>query len=179
MHLFLERTFVVFSFALIGISIGVASFAAFEALAEEKKTPGTLVSLQGIYGKLPDGNALFSSVGISPETRRAVLMLSREPHCEKELRASGEKLKYVSATLPPGDFLFLADDSGNVLLQREIPQTRKIFELADEIKILSARLRSVPVSYFPIDKLRGKIRTDIYEGNTVFPVPAEKNGGLQ
>lgn len=179
MPLFLERNFAVSSLALVCAGAGLASFSLFEALAEEREKPGTLVSLQGLYRKLPDGNALFSSAKISTETRRAVLMLAREPRNEAEFLSASEKFETIKNALPSGNFIFLADDSGEVLLQREIPPTRKIFELADEIKILSARLRSVPVNYFPADCVREKIRTDVYAGNAEFPVPAEKNGGAR
>lgn len=105
-------------------------------------------------------------------------MLTREPRNKKELDETRETLNRFSEILPEGNLLFLIDDTGSILLQREIPKTRKIFELADELRILHARLKSVPVTYFPTDSLRGKIRTDIFEGNSEFPVPV-KNGGAR
>lgn len=176
MNLFIERRFVFSTLALITLCAGTGTFSALNALARERESSGMLVFSQGLFRKLPDGNALFSSVTISNKGRRAVLMLAREPTCEAELKTYENLLTHYLQTLPPGDFLFLIDDSEKIILQREIPKTRKIFELADEIKILFSRLQSVPVNYFPIDRLRGKVRTDIYEGNAAFPVPASKGG---
>lgn len=47
--------------------------------------------------------------------------------------------------------LVLADDTGTPLLERRPTRTRKVFSLADELKILRVRLGSVPVHYFPSD----------------------------
>lgn len=176
MHLFLERRIVFPALVLIASTAGIGTFAVLEAAAREREPSGALVSDCGLYRKLPGGNALFSKITVSPKIRRAVLMISREPRCEAELANADANLKRLSTSLPSGNFLFLCADSGEILLQREIPKTRKTFELADEIKILCSRLRSVPVTYFPTDSLRGKIRTELYEGNAAFPVPAE-NGG--
>lgn len=176
MQLSLKKTLLIVSVAGSAIAAAAGTFVGLNSLAEEREHPGTRVSDCGLFRKIPGENALFHEKVFSAHGRRCVLMLAREPQCEAELHASNQKLKHLSETFPPGDFLFVADDSGRILLQREIPKTRKIFELADEVKILSARLRSVPVNYFPADKLRGKIRADLFEGNTEFPVPATYGG---
>lgn len=178
MYLFFKRTLPVASLTVICLAAGTGTFAGLSALAQERENPGMHVSRNGLFRKIPEGNALFLNENLSPKNRRAVLMLAREPRNKKEFDETHAVLNQISKTLPEGNFLFLIDDTGTVLLQREIPKTRKTFELADELRILHARLKSVPVTYFPADSLRGKIRTDIFEGNSEFPVPAG-NGGAQ
>ena len=178
MYLFFKRTLPIASLATICLGAGTGTFAALDTLAQERENPGMLVSRNGLFRKIPGGNALFLKENLSPENRRAVLMLTREPRNKKELDEAHETLNRFSEVLPEGNLLFLIDDTGSILLQREIRKTRKIFELADELRILHARLQSVPVTYFPTDSLRGKIRTDIFEGNSEFPVP-EKDGGAR
>ncbi|MBQ9759029.1 MAG: hypothetical protein IJW12_04575 [Opitutales bacterium] len=178
MYLFFKRALPVASLAAICLGAGTGTLAALNALAQERENPGMLISRSGLFRKIPGDNALFLKENLSPENRRAVLMLTCEPRNKKELDEARETLNRFSEILPEGNFLFLIDDTGSILLQREIPKTRKIFELADELRILHARLKSIPVAYFPTDSLRGKIRTDIFEGNSEFPVPA-KNGGTR
>lgn len=176
MHLFIKRTAFCACLAAVCCGAGAGTFAGLNALAEERENPGMAVFHNGLFRKMPGGNALFVKETFSQETRRAVLMLSREPQNEADFESANEKMSMLSRKLPQGDFLFVIDDSGRILLSREIPKTRKIFDLADEIKVFFGRLESVPVIYFPTDKSRGRIRLDIFEGNTEFPVPAGKGG---
>lgn len=176
MYLLSQRTVFIASLAAICLGSGAGTFAGLNVLAQECENPNMLVSRSGLFRKIPGNSALFLKENLSPENRRAVLMLTREPRNKKEFDEARETLNRLSKVLPEGNFLFLIDDTGSILLQREIPKTRKVFELDDEIRILHSRLKSVPVTYFPADSLRGKIRSDIFEGNTEFPVPAG-NGG--
>ena len=178
MSFFLKRTVLITSLVAICLGAGAGTFVGLDTLAQEREYSGMHVSRNGLFRKIRGGNALFLKENLSPQNRRAVMMLTREPQNLKELNKAYTALKLFSEELPAGNFLFLTDDTGKILLQREIPKTRKTFELADELRILHSRLRSVPVTYFPADSLRGKIRTDIFEGNAEFPVRAE-NGGAQ
>lgn len=178
MYRFVKKIALFSVFGIVCFGAGAGTFAGLDSLAEERESSGTGVSRRGIFRKMPGENALFTEEKLYGNERRCVLMLSREPRTDAEFDAASEKLKRLSEELCPGNFLFVTDDSGNILLSREIPKTRKLFDLADEVKILFSRLKSVPVGYFPADCLRGKVRTDIFEGNTEFPVP-ERNGGLR
>lgn len=171
-----EKILLGFTVVLLLSGAALATFSALEYCARERENPGMLVVSQGLYRKLPNGNALFSSLKFSPENRRALLMLAREPASEAELTASEQRLRRFEKMLPLGDALFLIDDCGNVLLERPLTQMRKVFRLTDEMNVLQARLKSVPVNYFPADALRGKVRLDLWEGNAEFPVP-EAFGG--
>lgn len=169
------------SAALLAVSAGTAVgvFLALDACARERERPGMLVSDGGLFRKIPGGSALFSSVEFSPESRRAVLMLSREPENEAEYARCRDALRRLDESLPEGDRLVLADDSGTVLLERAPSRSRKVFGLADELKILFARLGSVPVFYFPSDSARAKVRLDVWEGDAAFPAPESAAAGAE
>lgn len=160
--------------ALFAVSAGTAAgvFAALDACARERENAGTLVSSDSLFRKIPGGNALFSSVEFSPRSRRAVLMLAREPRNDAEYARCRAALKRLRESLPEGDRLVLADDSGRTLLERAPTRSRKVFDLADELKILRVRLGSVPVHYFPSDSARGAARLDVWQGDAEFPAPA-------
>lgn len=160
--------------ALFAVSAGTAAgvFAALDACARERESAGTLVSSDSLFRKFPGGNALFSSVEFSPCSRRAVLMLAREPRNDAEYARCRAALKRLRESLPEGDRLVLADDSGRTLLERAPTRSRKVFDLADELKILRVRLGSVPVHYFPSDSARGGARLDVWQGDAEFPSPA-------
>lgn len=168
------RISVLAAFIFLFSGTAFTTFAVLENCARENENPGTQVSLQGLYRKFGNGNALFTKTTLSPDGRRAILMLSREPCSEAELFAAERRLRHFEKTLPAGNKLFLIDDSGKIFLERALMPKRKIFDLADELRILSACVKSVPVNYFPSDALRGKIYTDVWEGDLAFPVPEKK-----
>ncbi len=172
MYLLSQRTVFIASLAAICLGTGAGTFAGLDLLAQERENPSMLVSRSGLFRKISGNSALFLKENLSPKNRRAVLMLTRAPRNKKEFEEARETLNRFSKILPEGNFLFLIDDTGSILLQRDILKTRKVFDLADELRILHSRLKSVPVTYFPADSLLGKIRSDIFEGNTEFPVPA-------
>lgn len=159
--------------ALLAVSAGTASgvFLLLENCAQERERDGMLVSSSGLFRKIPGGNALFSSVDFSSKSRRAVLMLAREPENDAEYARCRDALRRLRESQPEGDRIVLADDAGTVLLERAPTRSRKVFDLADELKILYARLKSAPVHYFPSDSARGKIRLDVWEGDAAFSVP--------
>lgn len=169
--------FSVFS-ALLAVSAGTAVgvHLSLDVCARERERPGMRVSDAALFRKIPGGNALFSSVDFSPDSRRAVLMLAREPRSEAEYARCRDALRRLDESLPPGDRIVLADDSGTALLDRAPSRSRKVFALADELKILFARLGSAPVFYFPSDPARGKVRLDVWEGDAAFPAP--ESGGV-
>lgn len=156
MYLYIGKPLAFSTLALLSAGAAAATLAALDSFAQEDENAGMRVASNPLFRKIPGGNALFSSVKLSPERRRAVLMLAREPASEAELSRSRAALENFEKTLPDGDRLFLIDDSGTVLLERGLPNTRKIFDRADEIGVIFERLESVPVGYFPPDALRAK-----------------------
>ena len=172
MRFFFGKFFVFFSFALIFCAASVSVFLILNEISQENESAGMLVSESGLYRKFGDGCALFSTLSLSPQRRRALLMLAHEPSNETEYARLKARINELEKVLPQGNLLFLADESGYVFYQREIRKTRKIFELADEIRILFARLKSVPVYYFPSDAVRQMKNLPLREGNATFPVPA-------
>ena len=163
--------------ALVLISCGTfcGVFALLGTAAEERENAGMLNFESGLYRKINDGNVLFYSISFSPKHRRAILMLSREPNNEAEYKQLKTRFSRLEKTLPQGNLLFLTDDSGNIFHERELKSTRKVFELADEIRILFTKLKSVPVYYFPCDGARGKIDISHWEGNADAPVPENED----
>ena len=102
-------------------------------------------------------------------------MLAREPRNEAEY---GRCLDALKRLRPPEEGgLVLADDAGTVLLRREPSRSRKVFGLADELKLLFVRLKSVPVHYFPSDAARAGTRLDVWCGDEEFPVSASPEEG--
>ena len=172
---FEKSLFAVAATVLVSAGTAAGVFAALDACARERENTGMLVASGALFRKIPGGNALFCSAEFSPRSQRAVLMLAREPRNETEY---GRCLDALKRLRPPEEGgLVLADDAGTVLLRREPSRSRKVFGLADELKLLFVRLKSVPVHYFPSDAARAGTRLDVWCGDEEFPVSAAPEEG--